>query len=104
MSQIAIIGDKETIFPFQAIGFETLIADAENVKEIFKKAVSEKKLIIFITEELVLFIEKEVNDTMKKPYPIVTLIPSVLDSEESSREDIVKLIEKVVGPNLMKEE
>ena len=104
MKQIAIIGDKETIFPFRALGFHTVEAAGEDVREKFKETAKEDFVIIFVTEQLVPYIEKEIEETMKKTYPIVTLIPSVIGTEETPREDIVKLIEKIVGPNLMKED
>ncbi len=101
MSQIAIIGDKETIFPFNAVGFDIFVASSENIQDIFKEVISSNKKVIFITEELVPYIEKEIKETMRHPFPVVTFIPSITGGE-GNRENIVNLIERIVGPNLLK--
>ncbi len=103
MTKIAIVGDRETVFPFQAVGFDIVIADASDIKDKFRDILTSDKAVIFITEDLAIHVEKELEVSMKKPFPIVTLIPSI-SQEQGSREDILRLIEKIVGPNIMKEE
>ena len=105
MSKIAIIGDKETVFPFNFFGFITKYVNEENAKSEFKSLLNNDEVkIIFITENITSFIEKEFKESLNRAFPIITIIPTVSEKGEEKREDVVKLIERIIGPNLLKEE
>lgn len=105
MSKIAIIGDKETIFPFNFFGFITKYVNEENAKIEFRALINNDEIkIIFVTENITPFIEKDFKETLDRAFPIVTIIPTVSEKSGEKREDVVKLIERIIGPNLLKEE
>lgn len=105
MSKIAIIGDKETIFPFNFFGFITKYVNEDNAKTEFKSLLNSDEIkIIFVTENITPFIEKDLKESLNKAFPIITIIPTVSEQAEEKREDVVKLIERIIGPNLLKEE
>ncbi|MCD6579498.1 V-type ATP synthase subunit F [bacterium] len=105
MSKIAIIGDKETIFPFNFFGFITKYVNEGNARAEFRSLIKQEEIkIIFVTENITPFIEKDFKESLNRAFPIITVIPTVSEKTGEKREDVVKLIERIIGPNLLKEE
>ena len=62
MVKIAVLGDTESIKGFAAVGLDIYPCDRDNDSpEEFKKIVSAGYGVIFVTERLVPFLEKEIE-------------------------------------------
>ncbi len=102
MVKIAVIGDKESIKGFAALGLDIYSCDSASMGEkIFKKAVSEGYGIIYITEHLAQYLSKEIAKTDKLLSPSVVAIPSVIKSENVGREALKAAVIKAVGSDII---
>jgi V/A-type H+-transporting ATPase subunit F len=78
MSDIAFIGARDTIWPFRALGAETIFSDgAESVPSLFTGAVDHGFKIIFVTEEVFEAARREIDALREQALPTVSVIPSV---------------------------
>ncbi len=110
---IAIIGNKETILGFKALGLETFNANtteeattllfdlkAETIE--IKGETKPKYAIIFITEELAMNIKK---DDYKKlslsSLPAIIPVPSSKGATKYGLSRIGKMVEQAVGSDIM---
>ncbi|MBR1746702.1 MAG: V-type ATP synthase subunit F [Clostridia bacterium] len=100
--KIAVIGDKDSILAFKAVG-----ADVYPIKNTFDAADTLKKLarsyaVIFITEEIAEEIEDVVNRYKARPYPAVIPIPGAKGTDGFGMKGISKNVEKALGTDILK--
>lgn len=100
--KIAVIGDKDSILAFKAVG-----ADVYPIKNAFDASDTLKKLartyaVIFITEEIAESIEDVVNRYKARPYPAVIPIPGAQGTDGFGMKGISKNVEKALGTDILK--
>ena len=62
MYKIGVIGDRESVLGFQAVGLDVFPAgDAEEAKKTLKRLAKEDFAIIYITEQFYQYMMKEVE-------------------------------------------
>lgn len=115
--RIAIVGNKETILGFKALGVKTFsVNDAKEAVEILYKLKSEEVrdeitgemrnlyAIIFITEDLAMGIE---NGDYKKlssaPLPAIVPVPGSRGSTGYGIRRIGKMVEQAVGSDIFQD-
>lgn len=101
MAKVAVIGDKETILGFKAVGVD--VFDFEEKKELnsFKTQVNDGEYdLIFVTENAYLELEKELKELEEKPVPAVLVIPSVSGNLGIADNYIDNIVQKAVGMKL----
>ncbi len=99
--KIAVIGDKDSILAFKAVG-----ADVYPIKNYFDAADTLKKLarnyaIIFITEEIAENISEIIARYKTKPYPAVIPIPGAQGSTGFGMKGISADVEKAIGTDIL---
>lgn len=102
MYKVAVIGDKDSILAFKALGVEVYTAidgsDAEkSIKDLAKKDFG----VIFITEDLAKEIPSTIDKYRQEMTPAIILIPSNKGSMGIGLRDINKSVEKAVGANIL---
>lgn len=100
-NKIAVIGDKDSILAFKAIGAEVF-----PVKNYFDAAETLKRLardyaVIFITEDIALNINEIIERYKTHPYPAVIPIPSAIGSTGYGLKNITKNLEKAIGMDIL---
>lgn len=103
--RIAFIGDADSVLGFRALGVETYTPESgsEAVK-IFKSMVKEKASVIMITEDMLDYLQNEVDEVVSMPIPAVVVLPGVSGSRHKGEDTIRNLIIKAVGVDLMAED
>lgn len=100
-NKIAIIGDKDSILAFKAIGVEVFpIKNAFDASETLKK-LARDYAIIFITEEIAESISEVVMRYKTRPYPAVIPIPGASGSTGYGMLGIHKDVEKAIGTDIL---
>ncbi len=101
--KIAVIGDKESILGFQALGLEVYPAGFEDAKRIFCELLSykDKYAIIYVTEELASFMEAEIDGAKDSLIPAVIPIPSKTGCTGLGMNALIKAVERAVGANIL---
>lgn len=100
-NKIAVIGDKDSILAFKAVG-----ADVYPIKNYFDAADTLKRLarsyaIIFITEEIAEKIEDVAARYKTRPYPAVIPIPGAQGTCGFGMKGISKDVEKAIGTDIL---
>lgn len=100
-NKIAVIGDKDSILAFKAIGVEVFpINNIDEASETLKK-LARKYAVIFITEDIAIKINDIVARYKTRPYPAVIPIPSSNGSNGYGMDCIKKNVEKAIGADIL---
>lgn len=102
--RIAVIGDRESVMGFRALGLDVFPADADNVKEIFKKVVKAEEpayAILYLTEELSVPIQAEIAALKDALTPAVILIPSRNGTLGLGMKALDTAVERAIGSNIL---
>lgn len=102
--RIAVIGDRESIMGFRALGLDVFPAEEENVKDIFEAVLQEKQdpyVIIYITEELTVLLRDEISELKDSLIPAVIPIPSKDGTKGLGMTALTSAVERAVGANIL---
>ncbi|MBI4744895.1 MAG: V-type ATP synthase subunit F [Actinobacteria bacterium] len=100
MSEVAVIGDKNSIVGFSALGLKTYFADeSEDVREIWSKIEKSGHSLVFVTEPVYLKINDLISDDSVAP--IVLVIPAASGSTGVGRSLLKRVVEKAVGVDIL---
>lgn len=103
MYKIAVMGDKDSIYGFAALGMSVFPAEkADEAKAILKKLADSDFGIIYITEALASMINDEIEKYRFSSTPAIILIPGVSGNTGAGMEDVTKSVKKAVGSNILK--
>ena len=103
MYKIAVMGDRESIYGFAALGMTTFVSDdADNASKTLGKLAHSGYGIIYITEALAEKIQDEIEKYRFESTPAIILIPGVSGNTGAGMADVNKSVEKAVGSNILK--
>lgn len=101
--KIGVIGDKESVLPFQLFGFDVRFSkSALSTKEILTEMTEKNYGIIYLTELEAKKIPDILAKYQEKMTPAVILIPSHRGSIGLGQKNIQDNVEKAVGQNILK--
>lgn len=104
MYKVAVIGDKESILGFSAIGIDIFTAyDQQEAKKIIHKLEAENYGIIYITEKLSLLIEDEIEKYRAKTIPNIITIPGNSGSMNIGSNNVKEYVKKAIGIDIFLE-
>ena len=100
-NKIAVLGDKDIILAFKAVG-----ADVFSASGYFEAAEKMKKLareyaIIFVTEDIAEQIADDIARYKSRPYPAVIPIPGAGGSNGFGMKGISRDVEKAIGTDIL---
>ncbi len=103
MYKIAIIGDRDTVLGFMALGFSVHEAvDAEMAAKCLQTLVkSGEYAVIFLTENLAMQMEEELGQYKDMPLPAVISIPGHSGSTGYGMNLIRNAVERAVGADIL---
>lgn len=98
MYKIAVVGDKESILGFSAIGMDMYPAyEEEDIKKVIPQLIEEDYAIIYITENVSIKAEKYLTKIQKNKIPAIITIPSNTGSMQWGEKRIKDMVQKAVG-------
>lgn len=91
---IAVVGDRESVFPFKVFGVSTFEAeDADEMQEVLAQMTPDEYTAVFITEELMQGLEElQIESALN-----ITVIPGQRGSLGYGRLLLKELIKKATG-------
>ncbi len=101
-SDIAVVGDKDSVLAFKSIGM-----DARPVSDEYAAAGEIRKLaengtkVIYITEQFAELISDTIDKYKTKPYPIIIPIPYSRGSNGFGMKNLKKDVEKAIGADIL---
>lgn len=105
MYKIGIIGERDTVLGFMALGFSVHEASnaAEAAKELHAMAHSNEYAVIFLTENYAMQLQDDVNRYKDMPLPAVISIPGQGGSTGFGMNYIRSAVERAVGVDILKD-
>lgn len=102
MYKIAVLGDRESVMGFKALGLEVVSAEtvAQARKTLHKMARSGEYAIIYLTEQYAVEMGDEVAKYKDLPTPAIILIPGKAGSLGIGMKNITDSVERAVGADV----
>lgn len=100
MYKIAVLGSRETVMGFKALGLEVFpVENGEEAKKTFKTLThsGESFAIIYVEENLAADLEADINKVKDLPTPAVILIPGRSGSLGLGQKALAAAVERAVG-------
>ncbi len=77
MYKIGVVGDKDSILAFKALGIDVYpVTEPDEARITINKMAAEKYAIIFVTEQIAKDLEETIERYNRELIPAVILIPS----------------------------
>ncbi len=102
MYRVAVLGDKESIYGFAALGLDVyFVAEVDDAEATLKKLTQSDYAVIYITEQLAASLSDEIAKFAYKPSPAIVQIPGVYGNTGKGMENVRKSVEKAVGSDII---
>ena len=102
MSRIAVIGDRESVYGYAALGLDCYYTSlGEDNTALFKKLCQSQSYgVIYVTEAAAEELEREIEKLRSQPSPAVILIPGVSGNTGEGLRAVKLSVEKAVGSDI----
>lgn len=101
MHKVAVIGDRESVSGFKAIGMEVFSpTDKKECQSVLKALCGEGYGIIYITEEFSVYCADIIKKYENEISPAIILIPGAKNNTGEGMKQLSRIIEKAVGSQL----
>ncbi len=102
MYNIAVMGDRDSIYGFGALGMEIFpTSDEAETKKTFKKLCSGDYAIIYITEAIENVLAEEIEKVKESYLPAVILIPGISGNTGRGMEKVKEAAARAVGSDII---
>lgn len=103
MVKVAVLGDKESVKGFVAVGVTRFACDdPAKAVQTFRNVVSTGQYgVIFVTEELTVYLEKEIKKLEDTMLPAVIPIPGVKGNNGIGIRRLKDSVERAVGSDII---
>ena len=101
MYKIAVLGDRDSVLGFKALGLDTFFVDsADEARHTLHRLAREAYAIIYITEQLAQTIPDDVARYKTDVTPAVILIPGKTGSMGLGAQALKSAVERAVGADI----
>ncbi len=102
MHKIGVIGDKDSVLGFKALGLDVFTPEnAIDVRRTIEKLAMEEYGIIFITEQMSMKALETISRYDGEPSPAIIMIPSNQGTLNIGMNRIDQNVEKALGSNIL---
>lgn len=98
---IAVVGDKDSVLAFKAIGLDVFPVEGEMEAREKVRNLARSYSVIFITDTVAEKIESLIARYKTRPYPVVVPIPSAEGNSGFGMKGIKADVEKAVGADIL---
>ena len=102
MYKIGVIGDRESILGFKAVGLDVFpIDDPDEARKTLKRIAKEDFAIIYVTEQLYQYLMDEVDEYTDSRLPAIIPIPGKDGTLGIGMTSVKKSVERAVGADIL---
>lgn len=102
MYKIGVIGDRDSVLGFMAVGFSVRTAENDvQASDALRELAGDGCAAVFITEELAQKIPSDIAKYKDKTLPAIVMIPSKDGSLGLGMSNIKKSVERAVGADIL---
>ncbi len=103
-SKVTVIGDRNSVLGFSALGVRVLTPKIEDVKESIIRAVRDETVVLFITEKMAQTATDLIDELSRRPLPSIVVIPDASGSQGMGLDKLDDIIVRAVGAHLTMDE
>lgn len=105
MYKIAVLGDRDSIYGFGALGLEVFpVDDGETGAKTVRRLAEEDYAVLYITEALCAQIPQELERLRELPLPAVVPIPGLSGNTGMGMAMVKRSVEQAVGSDILENE
>lgn len=101
MYKIGVIGDKQSVMGFKAVGLNVFDCSSKEEARNTLKSIVDEFAIIYITESIYDELKEIIYEYNEKRLPAIIPIPSMKGKTGIGIENIKKAVEKAVGADIL---
>ena len=102
MYKIAVLGDRDSIYGFAAVGLSTCpTVDPEEAGKLLRKLAESNYAVIYITEALAEQLKPEIEHYQEQRLPAIIPIPGVSGNTGMGIAAVRKYVEQAVGSDII---
>ena len=102
MYKVAVLGDRDSIYGFAALGLDTYPVEVKEEAAIILKTLAEGQYaVIYITEKLQSELETEIDRYVSNYLPAIIPIPGVSGNTGKGIRNVKKSVERAVGSDII---
>lgn len=102
MYKIGVIGDKDSILGFLALGLSIYpVKDKTEAESTLNKLISEEFALVFITENTAKDILPLIQKYKDTSFPVIVLIPGISGTLNIGMSAVKKAVERAVGADIL---
>ena len=102
MYKVSVLGDRESVLGFKALGFNTIaVDDYETAREKLHQLAEEDTAIIYITEQLAVRIKEDIDKYKDNVRPAIILIPGKDGTLGIGMSGVHETVERAVGADIL---
>ena len=101
MYKIAVLGDRDSVLGFKALGLDTFfVEEADEARHTLHRIAKEEYAIIYITEQLAQLVPADIARYKTETTPAIILIPGKSGSLGLGAQALQTAIERAVGADI----
>lgn len=105
ISDVAVIGDKDSILCFRAIGVSTFpVSEVGEAKAVVRKLVQDRVPVIFVTEQIAQGMMDVIDELARESLPSIVLIPNNQGALGLGMDRIRRTVTRAVGADIFGKE
>ena len=102
MLKIAVMGDRESVKGFAAVGLDIFPCEtAEEAEAVFRTVSGGNYAVIYVTEQLIPVLQKPISKINRQLTPSVVAIPGVTGNNGTGTAALKEAVEKAVGSDII---
>ena len=102
MYKIAVMGDRDSIYGFAAVGLEPFpITNEDEARAKLRELADGTYAVIYITEALAAKLEKDIEYFSERRLPAIILIPGVSGNTGKGLQAVKRSVEQAVGSDII---
>lgn len=102
MYRIAVVGERDSIYGFAALGLEIFsVKTSDEAKTVVKRLINEKVAIIYLTESIIEDIYHELTGLTADKFISIIPIPGLFGEAKIGTENLKKAVVKAVGTDIL---
>ena len=102
MSRIAVLGDRDSVLGFKALGLDVYpVESVEEGRSVLHRLAKENCAVIYLTEQLAAQMESEVTRYKDELTPAIILIPGKEGPLGIGMNNVKRAVERAVGADIL---
>lgn len=102
MYRAAVIGDRDSIYGFAALGLEVFpVADSEEGSKVLRRLAEGECAVLYITESLAAQLSHELEHFRLQPLPAIIPIPGISGNTGMGMQMVKRSVEQAVGSDII---